>query len=269
MTEKKLHSTPPFKVVIPARYGSSRLPGKPLMEIAGKTMIRRVYENALSTNADEVIVAADDKRIIDEITKFGGNAMMTSAEHRSGSDRIAEVAREKKWAADVVIVNLQGDEPAIEASLVDTVALALHRHPAAGIATMATPIGTVPDLFNPNIVKVVCDNGGMALYFSRAPIPWHRDTFQDVFSKGVDAEMLPESHAYLRHLGLYAYRAGALGRIAASPPSPLELTESLEQLRAMSMGIGIHVTTISKAPGHGVDTIEDLQRVNRALSEIR
>ena len=252
----------PFKAVIPARYGSSRLPGKPLLKIAGKTMVRRVYENAITSGADEVIVAADDARIIDEIERFGGNAILTSTSHRSGTDRIAEVAQKRDWAADTIIVNLQGDEPGIGAALIRDVAMALYEHPAAGIATMSTPIHTANDLFNPNVVKVICDSDNLALYFSRAPIPWDRDTFQTDFSRNLE---ISETHTYLRHLGLYAYRVGALLQISAAPPSSIELLESLEQLRAMHMGIRIHVTTIDEAPGHGVDTPEDLARVEKAM----
>ncbi|MBN2715128.1 MAG: 3-deoxy-manno-octulosonate cytidylyltransferase [Deltaproteobacteria bacterium] len=255
----------PFKVVIPARYGSSRLPGKPLLEIAGKTMVRRVYENALTSGAEEVIVAADDPRIVAEIERFDGNAMLTSTAHRSGTDRIAEVAETRGWSDDTVIVNLQGDEPGIGAELIRKVASALHANPDAGIATMATPIHTAEDLFNPNVVKVVCNESRMALYFSRAPIPWNRDVFCTNFSENTE---IGSTHSYLRHLGLYAYRAGALLDISRATPSAPELLESLEQLRAMSMGIQIHVTTINKAPGHGVDTAADLARVEEAfLSE--
>ena len=251
-----------FKVVIPARYGSSRLPGKPLLNIAGKTMVRRVYENALTSGADEVIVAADDERIIEEIQRFDGNAMLTATTHRSGTDRIAEVARKCAWTEDTVIVNLQGDEPGIGAALIQAVASALHAHPDAGIATMATPIRTAADLFNPNVVKVVCDSHQMANYFSRAPIPWNRDLFKQNLTENTE---IGAPHQYLRHLGLYAYRVGALLKISTAAPSTTELTESLEQLRAMSMGIAIHVTTIDQAPGHGVDTAEDLKRVESAL----
>ncbi|MBN2524969.1 MAG: 3-deoxy-manno-octulosonate cytidylyltransferase [Deltaproteobacteria bacterium] len=255
-----------FKVVVPSRYGSSRLPGKPLLQIAGKSMIQRVYENAVTAGAAEVVAATDDERIVAEIERFGGNAMLTSTAHRSGTDRIAEVATRQNWSPDTVVVNLQGDEPGIGATLIQQVALALHEHPEAGIATMATPIGSAADLFNPNVVKVICNNKNMALYFSRAPIPWNRDLFD---SNLLVNQEIGTAHQYLRHLGLYAYRVGALQQISTTPPSSIELLESLEQLRAMSMGIGIHVTTIAEAPGHGVDTMDDLKRVENSLSKFQ
>ncbi|MBN2343066.1 MAG: 3-deoxy-manno-octulosonate cytidylyltransferase [Deltaproteobacteria bacterium] len=252
----------PFKVVIPARYGSSRLPGKPLKIIAGKPMIQWVYENAQSAGADDVVVATDDQRIVSAVERFNGTAMMTAETHRSGTDRITEVATRKSWHADTIVVNLQGDEPGIQADLLRTVAGALHQHTEAQIATMATPITHAEDLFNPNVVKVVCDDNQLALYFSRAPIPWMRDEFK---SDIVQNTRLPKDTTFLRHLGLYAYRVGALKQMSSAPPSDIELAESLEQLRAMSMGFRIHVSTIQQAPGHGVDTEADLKRVSESM----
>lgn len=255
-------SHPSFHVVIPARYGSTRLPGKPLRLIGGRPMIRWVCENAQQAGAREVIVATDDERICDEVNRFGGVAMMTSNQHRSGTDRIAEVCKHRGWPDDALIVNLQGDEPGIPAALIARVAAALEQNPLAGIATLAVPIDQPSDLFNPNVVKLTCDANGMALYFSRAPIPFVRDRFT---LTGPVPESLPPDIPFLRHLGLYAYRAGALRRISSHPAAPIEIAESLEQLRAMAMGIRIHVSILAQAPGHGVDTEEDLQRVEQLL----
>ena len=247
-----------FNVVIPARYGSSRLPGKPLKIIAGRTMVQRVYENALKAGGNDIIVATDDQRIIDEINKFNGSAIMTSTEHKTGTDRIAEVCNTKKWSDDTIIVNLQGDEPGIDAELIKTVATALADNPEAGIATLATPIKDPEDLFNPNAVKVVCALDGMALYFSRAPIPYVRDNFKDITT--VPAT-LPSHITFLRHLGLYAYRVSSLKKISQAHSVQIEQAESLEQLRAMAMGIKIHISITEKSPLHGVDTEDDLKRV--------
>jgi 3-deoxy-manno-octulosonate cytidylyltransferase (CMP-KDO synthetase) len=230
--------------------------------IAGKTVVQRVYENAITAGGNEIIVATDDQRIIDEIDKFNGTAMMTSIDHRTGTDRIAEVCHKKGWSDDTIIVNLQGDEPGIGAELIKTVALALADNKDAGIATLATPITDSSDLFNPNAVKVVCGINGMALYFSRAPIPYVRDAFS-----GSVPEQLPEDTVFLRHLGLYAYRVGALRSISQHQPVKIEQAESLEQLRAMAMGIKIHVSVTDKSPGHGVDTEDDLKRVEKIFKK--
>ena len=245
-----------FTVVIPSRFAASRLPGKPLRLIAGRTMVARVWDRAMESGADEVIVAADDRRIVDEIERVGGTAMLTSTEHVSGTDRLAEVAARKGWSDDTVVVNLQGDEPCIPVESIRMVAGALVTNAGAGIATMATPIQTAEELFNDNAVKVVMANSGMALYFSRAPIPWVRGLFQP--AQVPDA--LPKSPLFYRHLGIYAYRAGVLTRLSSEPQSACEKAESLEQLRAMSMGISIHVSTTSEPPPPGVDTEADLAR---------
>lgn len=252
--------TTEFHVVIPARYGSSRLPGKPLADLAGRPMIAHVCDKALASGTKSVTVATDDERIFEAVKNFGGAAEMTSPDHPSGTDRIAEVAKKRGWGDEEIVVNLQGDEPAIPSELISTVAKALASHPEASIATLATPIDDAGALFNPNVVKTVCDESGFALYFSRAPIPWDRDRF----AKGPQTEDLAGG-PYLRHIGMYAYRVQALRRLTAAPQAAIERIESLEQLRAMYVGLRIHVTVIEDAPGHGVDTEEDLERVRHLL----
>ncbi len=226
-------------------------------------MVARVWDLAIASGAAEVIIATDDERIVTEIEACGGKALMTRVSHVSGTDRLAEVASTLGWPDDTVVVNLQGDEPCIPVELIQQVATALSEHPSAGIATMATPITEAAELFNDNAVKVVTDNEGMAEYFSRAPIPWVRGEFRP----GEVPKVLPEAVGFLRHIGIYAYRAGVLSRVAAHAQAPSERAESLEQLRALAMGIGIHVTVISEAPTPGVDTEEDLERVQREFSK--
>lgn len=249
-----------FHVVIPARYGSTRLPEKALASIAGKPMVVHVWEKAVASGALEVIVATDDLRIADVITKAGGVAMMTSPDHETGTDRLAEVARRRDWPADAVIVNLQGDEPLVPPALPRVLANALRENARASIATLATPIHEAHDLFSTHIVKAVLDRHGFALYFSRAPIPFVRDSFADG-----TPEKLPSHTIFLRHLGLYAYRAATLVALAEAPRAASERAESLEQLRALDMGFAIHVTVIDEAPPHGVDTADDLERVRQVL----
>lgn len=251
-----------FRVVIPARYGSSRLPGKPLLPIGGKPMIQWVYENALAAGGRETIVATDDARIERAVTEFGGVAALTSTEHTCGTERLAELVQVRQWDPRSIIVNLQGDEPGVPPGLVQRVAQALADCETAGISTLATPIRTVEELFDPNVVKVVLNERSMATYFSRAAIPWVRDAFGPPMRS--DAA-LPSGFTFLRHLGLYAYRAETLQRLAAAASVPSERAESLEQLRALHLGIGIHVSVIDDAPGHGVDTRADLERVERQL----
>lgn len=246
-----------FRVVIPARYGSTRLPAKPLVAIAGRPMIAHVLDRARESGAGEVLVATDDERIRDAVEAAGGTAVMTSPDHSSGTDRLAEVAEIRQWAEDAVVVNLQGDEPAMPGAMVAAVAGALRGNPDAGIATLATPIRELGDLLDPNVVKVVLTDRDRALYFSRAPIPWVRGGFGDE---------LPDGVPFLRHLGLYAYRVGVLRRLADEPSRPVEQAESLEQLRALALGLAIHVTVVHEAPGHGVDTEADLARVERELA---
>jgi len=244
-----------FKVVIPSRYASSRLPGKPLLDIGGKSMIQHVYERACESRASQVVIATDDGRIAAAGEEFGAEVCMTSESHRSGSDRIAEVVRRLGWADETIVVNLQGDEPTMPPALIHQVALDMDAHEQAGVTTLCTPITERDTLFDPHVVKVVTDAEGYALYFSRAPIPWHRDEFQRQMTT------LPEDMGFARHIGLYAYRAGYLERYVSWPPSPLEQAESLEQLRVLWHGGRIHVSGAGEVPGHGVDTAADLARV--------
>ncbi len=250
-----------FKVVIPARYGSSRLPGKPLLLLGGKAMILHVAERAREAGAEQVVVATDDRRIADLVSEAGFNARMTATDHASGTDRIEEVSAEEGWEDDDIVVNLQGDEPLMPTSLVRRVAADLDEHPKASIATLATPFGDRVSLFDPHAVKVVLDHEGFAMLFSRAPIPWHRDEFLH------DAAELPDAVPFLRHIGLYAYRAGFLKRFVDWQPTALERAESLEQLRALWHGERIHVSVVAEPPGHGVDTPDDLRRVEQLLRD--
>lgn len=248
-----------FKVVIPARYASSRLPGKPLLDIAGKPMFAHVYLRACDSGADDVIVATDDPRIEAAARALGANVVMTSSAHPSGTDRLQEVARKMGWSDDTIVVNVQGDEPLIPPAVIDQVAANLAAAPAAGIATLAEPLADAAQLFNPNIVKLVRDVHGFALYFSRAPMPWARDLFAQ------DKSALPPSSLYLRHLGIYAYRAGFLHDYVQWPPAEIEQLEALEQLRALYHGVKIHVDVAAVALPPGVDTAEDLERVRAIL----
>lgn len=252
-----------FRVVIPARYDSQRLPGKPLRLLAGRPMIAHVWERALESGAREVLVATDDDRIRAAVEELGGRAVMTSAACASGTDRIAEVAAREGWGDDEIIVNLQGDEPLMPGALIRRAAGALAAAPSAAIATLVTRLRDARDLFDPNVVKVVAGDDGHALYFSRAPIPWARDAFAD---PGAEKRELPAGVAFLRHLGLYAYRPVALRIVTAAGPQPCERTESLEQLRALELGLAIAVALVEEAPGHGVDTEADLARVERLLA---
>ncbi|MCT8467986.1 3-deoxy-manno-octulosonate cytidylyltransferase [Chromohalobacter canadensis] len=247
-------------VVIPARYGSSRLPGKPLLEIHGEPMIARVWRRACQSRATRVVVATDDARIETAMRPYEAEVMLTERDHPSGTDRLAEVAARLDLDADTIVVNVQGDEPLIPASLIDQVARRLADDASASIATLAEPIGDVETLFNPNVVKVVRDLYGRALYFSRAPVPWDREGFAQ------RPEHL-ETDAWLRHIGLYAYRAGFLAEYVDWLPSPLEQLEQLEQLRAMHHGHRIQVALASEAHPAGVDTQEDLDRIRRLIAE--
>lgn len=251
-----------FKVVIPARYGSTRLPGKPLLEIAGKPMLQHVVELASRSAADEIVVATDDARIVGLCEGLGVAALMTDAGHRSGSDRVAEVIERRGWDDDCIVVNLQGDEPAMPPALLDQVAQDLAGLEGGVMSTLAHPIKDSAVLFDPHVVKVVTDAAGFALYFSRAPVPWHRDEF---LGKHIS---MPANGVFLRHIGLYAYRAGFLKRYVAWAPSPLELAESLEQLRVLWHGERIHVSVALAEPGPGVDTADDLARVSRFLGAL-
>ncbi|WP_296252862.1 3-deoxy-manno-octulosonate cytidylyltransferase [Pseudomonas sp. UBA4194] len=251
--------TTAFTVVIPARYQSTRLPGKPLQLIAGKPMIQWVWEQACKSSAEQVVVATDDPRIVAACQGFGAQVVMTRADHESGTDRLAEVAQALGLAADAIVVNVQGDEPLIPPALIDQVAANLASAQAAAMATLAEPIVDVESLFNPNVVKVATDVHGLALTFSRAPLPWARDQFAE------DRSELPAGVPYRRHIGIYAYRAGFLQDFVAWGPCWLENVERLEQLRALWHGVRIHVADAVEAPPAGVDTPDDLERVRRLL----
>jgi 3-deoxy-manno-octulosonate cytidylyltransferase (CMP-KDO synthetase) len=249
---------PPFAIVIPARYGSTRLPGKPLRLIAGKPMIVHVVERALAAHPALVVVATDDRRIADALHGGAATICMTRSDHVSGSDRLAECVEQLGWPDDTIVVNLQGDEPLAPASGIRAVVHAL----AAGdapMATLATPVLDAAELFNPNCVKVVCDRLGYALYFSRAPIPWARETFAN------SRESLPVQTVFRRHIGIYAYRAGFLRRFSMMSATPLECAESLEQLRALEHGARIAVGDALEPFPAGVDTEADLARVEAVL----
>ena len=248
-----------FTVVIPARFASTRLPGKPLQEIAGKPMIQHVWEQACKSSAQQVVVATDDARIVSACEAFGARVVLTRVEHNSGTDRLAEVASQLGLASDARVVNVQGDEPLIPPAIIDQVAANLAAHPEAAIATLAEPIEDVTALFNPNVVKVSSDINGLALTFSRAPLPWARDALAQ------DRNVLPAGVPYRRHIGIYAYRAGFLHDFVAWGPCQLEDTECLEQLRALWHGVRIHVADALQSPPAGVDTAEDLERVRRLL----
>jgi len=248
-----------FIVIIPARYASSRLPGKPLLSIAGKPMIQHVYERAVDSGAAEVIIATDDTRIHDVAIEFGATVALTSAEHPSGSDRLAEVVEQQGFAGNQIIVNLQGDEPLMPPALIRQVADNLHQHTQASVSTLCERIRSAKDLFDTNIVKVVTDKDSMALTFSRAPIPWNRDVFS------VSTESLPQDSCHYRHIGLYAYRAEFISRYVSWPPCVLEQMESLEQLRVLWQGFKIHVAVAMESPGHGVDTESDLKHAEQLM----
>jgi 3-deoxy-manno-octulosonate cytidylyltransferase (CMP-KDO synthetase) len=251
--------TAAFTVVIPARFASSRLPGKPLQSIAGKPMVQWVWEQARKSSAERVVIATDDARIFEVCQGFGAEVLMTRIDHNSGTDRLAEVALALGLAADAIVVNVQGDEPLIPPAVIDQVAGNLAAHPEAGIATLAEPIEHIDSLFNPNVVKVAADINGLALTFSRAPLPWARDALAR------SRDELPAGVPYRRHIGIYAYRAGFLQDFVTWGPCWLENTENLEQLRALWHGIRIHVADALEAPPTGVDTPEDLERVRRLL----
>jgi 3-deoxy-manno-octulosonate cytidylyltransferase (CMP-KDO synthetase) len=242
-----------FRVVIPARFDSSRLPGKALLPLAGKPMLQWVHERARSSGAAEVCVATDDERIATAARGFGADVAMTARTHVSGTDRIAEVAATRGWQDADIVVNVQGDEPLIPPVVIDQVARLLATHPRADIGTLAVKIDSLADLNDPNVVKAACDAGGRALYFSRAPIPFNRDAPATVPAGA------------LRHVGIYAYRVAALRKLAGLPPARLELIEKLEQLRALENGLEIRVALAVERPLADVNTAADLERAERAL----
>lgn len=247
-----------FYVVIPARYASSRFPGKPLELIAGQPMIQRVWQQAQKSGAAELVIATDDQRIYEQCLAFGAQVVMTRSDHESGTDRLAEVAAIMGWPEEAIVVNVQGDEPLIPPAVIDQVAANLAAHPEAAMATLAEPITDMATLMNNNVVKVLSDKKGLALTFSRAPLPWARDAFVS------HPEQLPEGIPFRRHIGIYAYRAGFLKKFVEWGPCWLEQTECLEQLRALWHGEAIHVADAVETPPAGVDTLQDLERV-RAL----
>ncbi len=252
---------PAFKVVIPARFASTRLPGKPLLDIGGKPMVIRVAEQAAQSGAEQIIIATDHEPIINVAQAHDFQACMTRADHVSGTDRIAEVAVQQGWPDETIVVNVQGDEPLIPPSLIAAVAQHLHDHPDCAIATACHPIHSDDDMRNPNIVKAVLNKHGNALYFSRAPIPWPRDAY-------AKQQPLPDDVGVLRHIGIYAYRTAFLKVYGQLSPAPIEQAESLEQLRALYHGYQIGVTVTQDAPPSGVDTEQDLQTARRIFESL-
>jgi len=248
-----------FAVLIPARLGSQRLPGKPLADLLGKPLILHVCQRALESGADTVMVATDDARIHDVCMGAGFRAEMTAATHASGTDRIAEAVNRLDWEDNGIVVNLQGDEPLMPGSVIRQVATLLDGRPDAHLATLGTPLHSLAEFLNPNIVKLVADRAGNALYFSRAPIPWNRDSAPS----GLESQQ--QWRGALRHVGLYAYRVGALRQLASAPPCELEQVEKLEQLRALWLSMCIAVDVARETPGSSVDTPEDLERVAALL----
>jgi 3-deoxy-manno-octulosonate cytidylyltransferase (CMP-KDO synthetase) len=245
---------PVYRVVIPARYASVRLPGKVLIQIAGHTLLEWVHRCARRSGALETIVATDDARVAAAARGWGAEVAMTASTHASGTDRIAEVAVTRGWAPDDIVVNVQGDEPLMPPALIDQAAELLAGDAEAHIATLSAALRTPAELLDPNVVKVVVDRRGHALYFSRGPIPWDRDA-------GLGA-----AREARRHVGIYAYRVRALQRLTMLPAGPLELAEKLEQLRALEHGLTLCVTEARQSPGPDVNTREDLERVERLLT---
>lgn len=270
----------PFVVVIPARYASTRFPGKPLADLAGKPMIVHVAERAARSGAREVVVATDHPDIARAVEAHGHVAVMTRADHATGTDRIAEVVARRRYGANEIIVNVQGDEPLIDPRLIRSVASNLKRHRDAAIATACHSIHAAADFLNPNIVKLVLDESGYALYFSRAPIPYPRDAFarvasgpRDAFARvatsrntGATLRRLPAGLPVYRHVGIYAYRGAFLRRFKKLAPVPLEQFEALEQLRALAHGFRISVEVMTAPSAPGVDTPQDLSRVRRLIA---
>ncbi|MCG8434080.1 MAG: 3-deoxy-manno-octulosonate cytidylyltransferase [Gammaproteobacteria bacterium] len=249
-----------FNVVIPARFGSKRLTGKPLLNIGGRPMIEHVFRRAAESDAQNVVIATDDFKVKEVCEKFGASVVMTDARHQSGTDRIAEVARQLQYDDQDVVVNLQGDEPLMPAENINQVAALLNDTSAADIGTLCTPISSVEEFLNVNVTKVVVGQDGQALYFSRAPIPWNRDAADELIKQ-------TEYKFAMRHIGIYAYRAGALQKMTAKPVADIEQLEKLEQLRALWMGLHVQVAEAIIKPDRGVDTKEDLEYVDRILSK--
>lgn len=244
-----------FKIVIPSRYASSRFPAKPLADLCGKPLVQHVYECACKAGAETVVIATDDSRIADVAESFGASVCMTAENHASGTDRIVEVADIMGWKDDDVVVNLQGDEPLTPGKIITQVARNLHANPEAVCATLSTALNSREEITNPNVVKVVSDKNGFAMYFSRADIPYDRD-------QTIPVDDISE---YQRHIGIYAYRVGFLKEFAQMPVCTLERHEALEQLRILWNGMKIHIAEAVELPGHGVDTPEDLQQVKATI----
>jgi 3-deoxy-manno-octulosonate cytidylyltransferase (CMP-KDO synthetase) len=242
-------------IVIPARYQSSRLPGKPLLDIAGKPMIQHVYERAMEAKSDGVIIATDDEKIANCASEFGAKVCLTSKLHQSGTERISEVIDKLNFLDDDIVINIQGDEPLIPSAIINQVAENLQQRKTLKMATLCEPIKTVEELFDLNINKVTMDAEGYAIYFSHAPIPWCRDEFSKVKKK------LPEDFIYYRHIGIYAYRTGFVKQYVKWGSSPLEKIEVLEQLRVLWHGERIHVAVAKESPGPGIDTKTDLELI--------
>lgn len=256
--QESAQALPDFHIVIPARYASQRFPKKLMADLGGKPVLQWVYELSLNAGAKSVTVAADHDIIYDAAIAFGANVVMTRDDHENGTERLAEVAEKMAWHGDEIIVNVQGDEPFLPIELIHKSVLALDSDDVAEMATMACRIDKAEDMFNPNVVKVVCDAQQRALYFSRAPMPWDRDGF-------ANKEALAEGYPALRHIGLYVYRASLLAKYADLPMSPLEQWEKLEQLRFLHQGIKVQVALAESLPMHGVDTPEDLEILNQSL----
>ena len=270
-------AVPDFIALIPARLASSRLPGKPLADVAGLPMVVRVARQAAASGARRVVVCADDERVIEACRQHAVESILTSTEHPSGTDRLSEAARQLRLDPAAIVVNVQGDEPLIAPDAIRAVAHRLQTHPDCDIATVAHPLHDLDQLFDPNVVKVVTDAAGLALLFSRAPIPWSRDHFGNALAGGVaaalasgalakQADRWPADLPALRHVGLYAYRAGFLQRFQQLTPAPIELAEKLEQLRALWHGSRITVMRIDSVLPAGVDTPQDLERVRAILA---
>ena len=246
-----------FHVVIPARFSATRLPGKPLADIGGRPLIQWVWDCARASGAASVIIATDDERIQRVAAGFGADVALTAPSHASGTDRIAEVARARHLLPADIVVNVQGDEPLMPPAVIRDVAAALSERPGTDIATAVAPVRSLAEFLDPGCVKALRGREGQALYFSRAPVPWPRDS--------VAAGRPTECAGAWRHIGIYAYRVESLLRFAARPPTPLETTERLEQLRALEYGMRIHLMTLTEAPPGGVDTPEDLERVRASV----
>ncbi|MEP0071645.1 MAG: 3-deoxy-manno-octulosonate cytidylyltransferase [Marinomonas sp.] len=262
-TPKNTQGLPEFHIVIPARYASQRFPKKLMADLGGKPVLQWVYELSLKAGAQTVTVATDHEIIYQAALEFGASVIMTRDDHENGTERLAEVAAKMGWKDNEIIVNVQGDEPFLPIELIHSSVMALSRDNEAEMATVACVIDNVADLFNPNVVKVVCDEMQRALYFSRAPMPWDRDGFVGIGSK---EGYLPVDFPALRHIGLYVYRASLLSKYADLPMSPLERWEKLEQLRFLHQGIKVQVALADSLPMHGVDTPEDLEKLRHQLS---